>query len=328
MKNKIVKVINEFNKRNILILGDIMVDKFVQGTVSRISPEAPVPVVEVKKETSLPGGAGNVANNIAALKAKVFLVGVIGNDSAGENLKQELDKNSIIVDGIFTDIYRPTSVKTRIIAQHQQVVRVDWETKDEISGSIREKMFDYVHKILPQIDAIILSDYGKGVVKPKILKEVISLANKNRIPVTVDPKIEHFLSYRKVTCITPNLQEAVSGMRIHKAQNEKEIHVLGKNILNRLGCQSVLITRGEKGMTLFEKGKKPFHIPTRAKEVYDVTGAGDTVISVLTLGLASKLSLRVSAEIANYAAGVVVGKLGTATVSPEELKQNIKESVI
>ena len=321
MKSKCLYYIEKFPKAKILVIGDVMVDKFVYGTVSRISPEAPVPVVEITKETYLPGGAGNVSNNISSLGAKVFLTGIVGDDDEGYRLVDHLKSLQIDTNGIFVDQDRPTTIKTRVIAHHQQVVRFDKEKRISPKQKTLFQMIDYIRQTLPRVDAVIISDYGKGVIQPLILKKTISLAKKFNKPITVDPKVEHFLKYRKVTSLTPNLQEATLGMKItHKIDTKEEIENLGLKILKKLDCDSVIITLGERGMAIFERHKKPVHIPTRAKEVFDVTGAGDTVISVLTLGLSVGAPLLISAEIANYAAGVVVGKLGTATVSIEELK--------
>jgi D-beta-D-heptose 7-phosphate kinase/D-beta-D-heptose 1-phosphate adenosyltransferase len=322
MKN-LIGLLPHFSRQKILVIGDIMVDKFVWGKVSRISPEAPVPVVEVSQETHKLGGAGNVANNLNSLGGKVYLVGVIGSDIVGEQLKDDLRETKISVDGIISDQTRPTCIKTRIIASHQQVVRVDKEVKGAFTAEIERKIIDRIESIIPQVQAIIISDYGKGVVTPAVLSRAIQLARKNGTPVTVDPKIEHFLRYKRVSCITPNLSEAFSGMRTLLVDEDKKIIELGNKILRKLNSDSVLITRGEKGMTLFEPGNKITHIPTRAKEVYDVTGAGDTVIATFTLALAARADFVTAAEISNFAAGVVVGKLGTATVSLDELRSAI-----
>lgn len=345
-KEKFSQFVDRFPKTKIFVLGDLMVDKYIYGKVSRISPEAPVPVVEVNHEKIMPGGAGNVASNIASLGGKVFLSGIVGADSLGRELITELSKagnyfptghglrQEINTEGVFTDATRPTTLKTRIIAQHQQVVRCDWESKTHLSPSISKKILDYLKGIIPQIDVIVISDYGKGVINPFLLSRIIRFAHSYSKPVVVDPKVEHFLHYRKVTIVTPNLMEAMSGMHWHRVSSEKDIEKLGEKILKKLNCSSVLITLGEKGMTLFQRGNysssrgfklQITKIPTAAKEVYDVTGAGDTVVSVLSLGIASGLSIRNSAYLANYAAGIVVGKLGTATVTPEELKQAVSQ---
>ena len=322
---KLLSFIPKFRKQSVLVIGDIMVDRFVWGKVSRISPEAPVPVVEVTQETQALGGAGNVANNLSSLGASVNLVAVTGDDLTADQLKDSLRAKKIGTDGLISDDSRPTSIKTRIIAQHQQVVRVDKEIKGIFTRAIEQKLDEKIAKLIPLSNAVIISDYGKGVVSAGLLKKTIALARKHNIPVNVDPKIENFMKYRRITCITPNTDEAVAGMHYHGPKEDKNIVELGRKILKKLGSDSVLITRGEKGMTLFEHGNKITNIPTRAKEVYDVTGAGDTVISVFTLALAAKANFKQAAELSNFAAGVVVAKLGTATVSPKELEEAIRE---
>ena len=320
---KLTRLLPYFERQTILVLGDIMVDRFVWGKVSRISPEAPVPVVEVTSETQALGGAGNVASNLSSLNAQVHVIAVTGEDFIGEQLKADLVSRKINIDGIICDANRPTSIKTRIIASHQQVVRVDKEVKGVLHPNIEKELKSRIEEIMPGVQAVIISDYGKGVISESVLEKAISLACRYGVPITVDPKIEHFLRYKKVSCITPNTAEAIAGMRSRELSEEKDIYELGKKILKKLGSSSVLITRGEKGMTLFEPGDRITHIPTRAKEVFDVTGAGDTVIATFTLALAAKARFREAAEISNFAAGVVVGKLGTATVSPEELRTAI-----
>ncbi|MDI6641833.1 MAG: PfkB family carbohydrate kinase, partial [Elusimicrobiota bacterium] len=250
---KYLSVIKKFPNRKVLVVGDLMVDKFVYGSVSRISPEAPVPVVEVKKEMFLAGGAGNVANNIASLKGKAMLTAVIGNDITGRTITDNLKMLNINTDGVFIDDTRPTTIKTRVIAHHQQVVRVDKESKNVLSKEINQQISNYIEKVSKDVDAIIISDYGKGVVNKVLINKIISIANRNHLPVCVDPKVEHFAMYKKTTVITPNLQEATSGMRIIlKSDTNEEIKNLGVKILNKLKCNSVVITLGERGMAVFE----------------------------------------------------------------------------
>lgn len=322
---KLLNFLSSFKKQSILVIGDTMIDKFVWGKVKRISPEAPVPVVEVTKETETLGGAGNVANNITALGGKAYIVSAIGEDITGKSMIELLTEKGINSDYLVYDPKRPTILKTRIIATNQQVVRVDKEIKGTFSHSTESKMLKNIEFLMPKVGGVIISDYGKGVVSPKVLKRTILLAKKYKIPVTVDPKIENFKKYKKVTTITPNTKEAIEGFGAKNIKTENDIAELGKKILKLLGSESVLITRGEMGMTLIQPNNKITNIPTRAKEVYDVTGAGDTVISTMTLALAAKADLISAAEIANFAAGIVVGKIGTATASPQELKETITE---
>lgn len=322
-KKKLIKTLSRFKDAKIMIIGDIMVDKFVWGKVSRISPEAPVPIVEIEKETRTPGGAGNVAVNIETLGGKVVLVGVIGNDFVGHKLIEEMGHRGIDTRGVFRDEKRPTILKTRIVAQHQQVVRTDREVKGKIPHSISQEVLNFLGNNIHEVKAVIISDYGKGVICSPVLKKAINLAHKYGKPIIVDPKIEHFLQYKKITCITPNQQEAAAGMKEHQIPEGEALLKLGQKILKRLNCESVLITQGEKGMTLFEKRGRITHIPTVAREVFDVSGAGDTVVAVLTLALATGANILDAAYLANYAAGIVVGKLGTATTTIEEIKQTI-----
>ncbi len=319
-------LLKRFAHLKALVIGDLMLDHFLWGSVSRISPEAPVPVVEVSRETEMPGGAGNVAINMAALGAEVFVAGVVGQDRAAERLFTLFQRFPIHTESVIRTQDRPTIMKTRIIAHHQQVVRVDRELRSELSPEVRKQIWAQVENLASRVDAIILSDYGKGVIHPSLINALLPLARRRGIPITVDPKIENFGLYRQVTCVTPNLQEAMAGAHVPRVGSEEDIIKLGQYILKKLNVQSVLITRGEKGMSLFEKKKPPVHIPTRAREVYDVTGAGDTVISTLTLALAAGAPLRAAAELSNYAAGIVVGKLGTATVNRVELETAVRNN--
>jgi D-beta-D-heptose 7-phosphate kinase/D-beta-D-heptose 1-phosphate adenosyltransferase len=323
MVMNLLKLISSIEKQTILVIGDTMVDKFIWGKVKRISPEAPVPIVEITKETETLGGAANVANNIMALKGTAFIVSTIGKDIAGKSLIKMLVEKGIDSSYLICDSQRPTIVKTRIIASSQQLVRVDKEVKDFFDRSAETKIISNIEKLISQVNAVIISDYGKGVVSLKVLKKTIFLARKFKIPVTVDPKVNHFKKYKKITIMTPNEKEAIEGMNAKNIKNDEDMMVLGKKILKMLDSNSVLITRGEKGMMLIQHNNKIINIPTRAKEVYDVTGAGDTVISTLTLALAAKADLLSAAEIANFSAGIVVGKLGTATASSQELERTI-----
>jgi rfaE bifunctional protein kinase chain/domain len=316
--------IDRFPTTRILVVGDIVLDHYIWGKVSRISPEAPVPVVNVTRESLLLGGATNVVQNIHGLGGSVSICGVIGNDQAGSQVLQLLQMQSIPTDGLLVEEGRPTTLKTRIIAHSQQVVRFDRETKDRIGKDIHRRIFDQVkQRIAGGLDGIILSDYCKGVVTSELVRDIVKIARKHKIIVSVDPKVSHFNMYRGVTIITPNANEASIGSKIDIADDESLLNA-GTMLLKRLNCAAVLITRGELGMTLFEHGKKVTHIPTVAREVFDVTGAGDTVIATLTLAMASGASMSDAARISNYAAGIVVGIVGTAVVKPDELKQRIR----
>lgn len=314
------KILKEFRKKKILIIGDIILDRYIWGKVNRISPEAPVPIVEVTKEDFLLGGASNVANNIVALGGSPTIVGVIGNDRAGDVMVNLISEKRMTCDGIFR-CSRPTTVKTRVIAHNQQIVRFDKEDKEKIEGKVLEDTIGYIRAVLPEHDAVIISDYKKGVISRDLIKEVLKSSKNHNVFVSVDPKVGHFHLYKNVSLITPNLNEAsiASGIVI---EDEKSLILAGKRLLKKLQCNAVLITRGEQGMTLFEKNKVA-HIPTIARDVYDVTGAGDTVIAAFTLAYASGANMEEAAIIANHAAGIVVGKIGTAVATPDEIKKSL-----
>jgi D-beta-D-heptose 7-phosphate kinase/D-beta-D-heptose 1-phosphate adenosyltransferase len=325
MTRRLEKIIDRFPATRVLVVGDVMMDHYVWGSVSRISPEAPVPVVNVTRETRLLGAAANVVNNIRSLGGQVDICGVIGHDDAGKQLQHLLHARGVPTDGLIMEPGRSTTIKTRVIAHHQQVVRFDRETREGISRETRQKIFRRVaEKADEGIDAIVISDYCKGVVTRDLVRDIVRLANKRGIIVSVDPKVSHFGIYRGVTILTPNTKEASLGARIDIDDDESLLRA-GKGLLKRLVCEAVLITRSEQGMSLFEKSGRITHIPTVARDVFDVTGAGDTVISALTVSMAAGAKVGDAAMISNYAAGIVVGVVGTATVSPEQLKQRIAE---
>ena len=318
--------IDRFPSTRIFVVGDIMLDHYIWGKVSRISPEAPVPVVNVTKESLVLGGATNVVQNIHALGGSVSVCGVIGADDAGRQLQHLLHTQKISTDGLILEPGRPTTIKTRIIAHSQQVVRFDRETKDRIGKDTHRNVFDFVkRRIAEGLDAIVLSDYCKGIITKELVKDIVRLAKKNGVIVSVDPKISHFGIYSGATILTPNTNEASMGSKI-EIQDDQSLLRAGKLLLKNLKCAAVLITRGEHGMSLFEHGGKVTHIPTVAREVYDVTGAGDTVISALTLAMSAGATMLDAAKISNYAAGIVVGVVGNATVKPDELKERITHS--
>lgn len=302
----------------VLVLGDVMLDEFLWGKVARISPEAPVPVVEVQRQSYHLGGAGNVACNLRSLGGHAIVAGVVGRDAAAETLRQSLRAAGVESALAVADSGRPTTVKTRIVAHHQQIVRADREVSDEVPAALERQILERVRARLTDCGAVIVSDYQKGVVTGNVMKAVRALARRRRVPVLVDPKVRHFAFYRGVSVVTPNQLEAeqATGMRI---RGDAELRAAGERILTLLRCEAVLITRGEQGMALFERGRRPVHIPTAAREVFDVTGAGDTVIATLALAVCAGAHLAEAAALANYAAGVVVGKLGTATASPDEV---------
>jgi len=320
------KLVERFKKTTLLVVGDIMIDEFIWGTVTRISPEAPVPVVAVTRENLLLGGAANVVHNVHSLGGRVLLAGLIGDDRMGEKIKKLLTEQKIDSEGLVVQAGRPTIVKTRVIAHSQQVVRFDRESRESISAQSQEMLLGYLDKSWGQVDGIIVSDYGKGLITPSLMEFIMQRKKKEVKLVAVDPKMNNFNLYAGATVVTPNRQEAeaAAGKEI---KDEASLMEVGRILLERFASQAILITRGEEGMVLFERGGDVINVPTVAKEVYDVTGAGDTVISALTLALASGHDFPTAAVVANYAAGIVVGKVGTATVTPEELKKAISERV-
>ncbi len=320
---RLIQYIDRFPKARILVVGDMMLDHYIWGNVSRISPEAPVPVVHVTKETVLLGAAANVVNNVHALGGSVRVCGVIGHDDAGRQLSHMLRAKGIHTDGLIVESGRPTTIKTRVIAHSQQVVRFDRETKDGIDRDTHRRIYDAVKQHVDDgLDAIILSDYSKGVVTKELVRDIVKLTNKRDLIVSVDPKVNHFGIYSGVTILTPNTKEASLGSKI-EIESENSLLKAGTTLLKRLKCKAVLITRGEQGMSLFERNGRITHIPTVAREVFDVTGAGDTVISTLTLAMAAGAPMVDAARLSNVAAGIVVAVVGTATVKPEELKKRI-----
>lgn len=322
-KKRIIEIINNFSKKTILVVGDIIMDQYIWGNVSRISPEAPVPVVDVKEESYLLGGAANVLNNIISLGGKAMVCGVIGHDDIGRMIIHELRIREIDTGGIIVESDRPTTIKTRIVAHSQQVVRYDREKKEDINKSSREIIKGYLKNKLFEIDGIIISDYYKGVVTKELVKEIISIVNNRGLPILADPKVGHFDLYEGLTLITPNIFEAStgSGVSIH---DNKSLEMAGMALIEKLRCKATLITRGEEGMTLIEDNREVTYIPAVAKKVFDVTGAGDTVIGVMALAIAAGATLKESAIIANHAAGIVVGKVGTAVIGVEELKRSLQ----
>ena len=317
-----------FRGRKIAVFGDMMLDRYVKGSVKRISPEAPVPVVRVTSESSVCGGSANVAVNLAALGAAPSLVAVTGRDAAAQELRALLENSGVSASSLVQDENFRTIEKTRVIAEHQQVVRFDRETPGLMAHSSQKTALAALEAALKAgCEALILSDYGKGLLEPATIRAAIALAAKRRVPVFVDPKVEHFQLYRGVACLTPNTLEAFGGMHLPQRDGPAAAADLGARILQKLACRSLLITQGEHGMTLFTRRARAVAatvIPTRAREVFDVTGAGDTVISALALAWASGAEPEEAALAANFAAGVVVGKLGTASVNTRELLESAR----
>lgn len=337
MKN-LENIIDNFAKANILVIGDLILDEYIWGDVERISPEAPVPVVWAKKRTFMPGGAANVASNIRSLDGRVSLVGVVGNDKNAATLLSQLRCRKIDTGGIFTTPQRQTTVKTRIIAGHQQVVRVDWEQGEPLSRELNQKLLRFIRANINKFCAIVIEDYGKGVINKHLLKDLIRLAHQHKKIINVDPKEEHFQYYRGVTSITPNrreLENAIKNLKLKDTTNsfnlenyrlatDRDIDLAAKQMMKYLKLDSLLVTLSEEGMRLFERNGRVTHIRTVAQEVFDVCGAGDTVVAAFTLGLCSGATKSESAHLANFAAGIVVGKIGTATTTRKELRERIK----
>jgi D-beta-D-heptose 7-phosphate kinase/D-beta-D-heptose 1-phosphate adenosyltransferase len=304
--------------RRVLVLGDVMLDEFVWGRVGRISPEAPVPVVLVSSQSFHLGGAGNVAANVRSLGGEAVLAGAVGKDAAAGRVREALVAAGVEPRLVALGAGRPTTVKTRIVAHSQQVVRADREDASDLPAHAEAALVEAVRDEIASSSALVISDYQKGVVTAALLRRVLALARRHRVPVLVDPKVRHFRLYRGVTVVTPNQLETeqATGRRIDGAG---ALEAAGRRILSLLGCRAVLVTRGEHGLSLFERGRPAVHVPAAAREVFDVTGAGDTVIAIMALALAAGGTLREAAALANCAAGVVVGKVGTAQASPDEV---------
>jgi D-beta-D-heptose 7-phosphate kinase/D-beta-D-heptose 1-phosphate adenosyltransferase len=304
--------------RAILVLGDIMLDEYIWGDVRRISPEAPVPVVELRSRSDCPGGAANVSANVVSLGGAAVLGGVVGNDEPAERLIAELHRRGVVTCGILSDPNRPTTTKTRIVARSQQVLRLDSEKQRALSCALEDALLEWAHDQLPITDACILSDYAKGVVSPRLAQGLINQAREAGKPLIVDPKGPDFTRYRGATVITPNLAEAERFVNRETCDRESVLE-LGHELSARLGDTALLMTLGSEGMLLFEAGSEPRRFLPESREVLDVTGAGDTVVTTLALGLASGGTLQQSARLATFAAGIAVGKFGTAVVRWEEL---------
>ena len=317
--------ISKFDQTHLLVIGDLMIDEYVWGEVDRISPEAPVQVVAVKNEDYTLGGSGNVVSNLKALGASVTVLGVVGEGSNGKLLCNQLDAIGANTRGIIQEPGRHTTKKTRIIAEHQQVLRIDRETKKEISSATSKNIIRMAEKAIPEVDAILISDYGKGLITRSMIKRLVQIARAHNKPVIADPKGLDFTKYAGVNLLTPNKKEAslASGREITDAGSLADV---GKTLLDKSGIEKLLITCGKDGMVLFEKDQKLFKISTRAQEIYDVSGAGDTVVAVLGLAVAAGLSVKKAVSLANTAAGIVVGKVGTAAVTLKELSEALKAS--
>jgi D-beta-D-heptose 7-phosphate kinase/D-beta-D-heptose 1-phosphate adenosyltransferase len=320
------EIAGRMSSRTVVVYGDVMLDEFVWGDVTRISPEAPVPVVDIRRESVHLGGAANVLANLVALGARASVVGVVGQDQAGERLRAELRRATNVEsahESLVVDESRPSTIKTRIIAHNQLVVRADRERRTPVEAAIEERLISVLQNALKEADAFVVSDYDKGAVTPRVLARILPLAYERGMPVLVDPKIRNFAAYRPATLVTPNHHEALrlTNMEDH---TDEALKTAAHLIREQLRCESVLITRGERGMMLLEKDREPVYVETAAREVYDVTGAGDTVIATLSAALSAGASMLEAAILANHAAGIVVGKVGTATASADEIIDSIQ----
>ena len=316
-KVRVAEILNALRDRNVVVLGDVMLDEFVWGDVTRISPEAPVPVVDVRRESVHLGGAANVLANLLALGAHGTVVGVVGTDDAGKRLRNGLRELGARDDNLIADETRPSTTKTRIIAHNQLVVRADKESRARVNAKLEDEIVSGLKEALRDAHAFVVSDYDKGVVTPRILSEILPFAYE-RVPVLIDPKLRNFNYYRPATLVTPNHHEALR-MSDSEDHSDDGSHHAAKVIREKLGCDAVLITRGDRGMMLLETDGQPVYVETAAREVYDVTGAGDTVIAALAAALATGATMIEAATLANHAAGIVVGKVGTATATADEL---------
>ncbi|MBS1912106.1 MAG: D-glycero-beta-D-manno-heptose-7-phosphate kinase [Bacteroidetes bacterium] len=317
-ESRVSQLLDNVRGRRIAVIGDVMLDRYYRGTVSRISPEAPVPIVEIAEESEYPGGAANVAYNLVMLGATPLLLGVVGNDGPGRQLRDLLNRLGISDEALLTDPSRPTTVKTRVIASSQHIVRVDREEKGEIAATAREQLLSRLEENIRTIDALILQDYNKGVVTHGLIPHVVELARTHGVPVYVDPKFNNFFEYTHVTVFKPNRKEAEDALqRRLRSAEEREEGV--QELMRRLGCEYVILTLGSEGMMLAHRDESPILVPTKAIQVADVSGAGDTVIATLATACAAGASMQEAVVIANHAAGIVCEQVGTVPVRHDQL---------
>ena len=327
MKTKFKAFLKSDYRPRIMVIGDLILDEYIWGSVSRISPEAPVPILETKSENLTLGGAANVANNLAAIGCEVHLVGAIGNDEKGDKLLSLIEEKKISSKGIFRFVYRPTTSKIRVIGHNQQILRIDKEDNRPITEETENKIIKFINKTLPDMDIVICSDYRKGILTEKVFSATTHRANNSKKRVLVDPKSSNFELYRGATIITPNQFEVEEAVPI-KIQDKIDLDRAAEYLLNLTHAEVILITRGKDGMTLYPNKEKPIDIPTQAKEVFDVTGAGDTVVSILAMALAIGFNYQDSAWLSNMAASIVVGKIGTAVVTLPEIDEYLHEEML
>jgi rfaE bifunctional protein kinase chain/domain len=311
-----------FSAQRILIIGDVILDEYLWGDVRRISPEAPVPVVEIRSRTFVPGGAGNAAANVVSLAGRALLGGVVGHDHQADKLGEVLRRQGVDTGGLVVDSERLTTTKTRLIAHGQQVVRMDSEQRTPLPHPVEDTLLQWADRHLPAVDACILSDYGKGVVSSRVAEQIIRGARQLGKPVIVDPKGANYAKYRGATVVKPNIHEVQQALK-EEIEDDNSLLEASRRLVGLLEGAAVLITRGPEGMSLFREGLAPVHFAAVARHVFDVTGAGDTVVSTLAMALSAGLTLEQAVHLANLTAGLVVGKRGTATVTLDELREAV-----
>lgn len=323
---QLLNIIRKFPNLKVLIVGDVMLDEYIAGRVERISQEAPIPILDVREITYLPGGAANAAHNVRSLGGKVILAGVIGSDEKGKTLKEVLEKRGIDASGLIIDPQRKTTLKSRAVAQNQQIVRIDIEDRKPIEQATEEKILHFIKSQIGKFNSIVISDYAKGVITPNLSQSVIQLARQNNILCLVDPKGYDYTKYKNCNIITPNIIELAQALKIPFDQLNSESKFLqaGKMLLTHVVSDNVLVTQKEKGMTLFERSGHIFHQSAINKKAIDVSGAGDTAIGAFALALATGADLKQALIIASHACAIEVGKIGTAVVSPEELEESLR----
>lgn len=326
LPDRISAIFEAAGRVRVMVVGDLMIDRYLWGNVSRISPEAPVPIINIEDDEVRFGGAANVANNLIALGADPVLVGTVGDDNWGQVFRNQLSGLTLRADGLVTDPARPTTIKTRIIGNNQQIARVDREKTSAISPTVQNRIIELVAETASDVDAIILQDYNKGVMVPRVIREVIRIGRQHGKTITVDPKFDNFFEYQGATLFKPNRKETEEALA-RRLESETDIREAGAELLEKLQVEGALITLSERGMALFEKGHDPVFTRTRARKVADVSGAGDTVIAAVTFALAAGASMREAVTIANFAAGVVCQEVGVVPVDKERLLKTIANDV-
>ncbi len=315
-------IVRGFSGKRVAVIGDLMIDRYLWGSVRRISPEAPVPIVDIESETIALGGAANVGNNLFYLDVVPLMMGVVGTDTIGSVLIEILTNNQMPTDGIIKDSTRQTSEKTRVIAHDQHVVRADRESRYDIDENVQKKLLDHLKSVIDTVDAIILQDYNKGVLTSDVIRGSIEIANRNNIPIAVDPKINSFFEYKNITLFKPNTREIEQAMGVVLGDDDHVVEV-GRKLCERVNCRYLLITRGEKGMMLFDGTDTCFNVPTQARKIHDVSGAGDTVISTMISAMVGGADVKEAATLANQAAGVVCEEVGITPITLDKLRRAI-----